>query len=347
MQLYKTAIRPLLFRFPPEYAQGMADSILKLPCFSRAISPFFDYGDSRLEVSAGNLTYPSPVGIAAGYDKDCRFLDRLMSLGFGYVVGGTVTLEPRPGNPSPRLLRLPSKNALINALGFPGKGLIIAKENLERIQNSRSNKAKPVIVSVSGLSIEEIAQCHGTLEPLVDAIEVNISSPNTEGIRVFQKPEKFKELLQTLNEERVKPLFVKMPPYTSEEGRENVLTLVRIALKEGIDAITASNTHPITDIKLAVGRGGLSGQPLLQDTIRIVQEIRLEVGKDVAISACGGIFTYLDAIRAIRAGADTVQLFTGLVYEGPSVAKNMNLGLIKYMNQKGIQSIRELAKPEA
>jgi len=145
----------------------------------------------------------------------------------------------------------------------------------------------------------------------------------------------------------MKPLFVKMPPYNNEEGRENVLTLVRIALKEGIDAITAANTHPVTDARLAVGRGGLSGQPLLEDTIRIVREIRLEIGRDVAINACGGIFTHLDAIRAIKAGANTVQLFTGLIYEGPSVAKNINLGLAKYMTQRGIHSIQELAKSEA
>lgn len=333
-----------MFRFSPEKAQAVADFFLKGSLFESALSHYFDYSNPRLAVSAGNINYPSPVGIAAGYDKDCRLIDGLLSLGFGYVIAGTVTFKPRMGNPSPRLLRLPSSEAVINALGFPGKGLKAAKSHLQRSQMRQRANGKPIIVSVSGLKIQEFIDCQKTLEPFVDGIELNISSPNTEGIRMFQEPDNFGALIRTLNQGRNKPMLVKMPPFFDEAGKERILKLVNIATKEGVDGITAANTHPIKEAKLAMGHGGLSGRPLFRETLNIVREIRVEVGKDMAVHACGGIFTYQDAIEAIGAGADTVQLLTGLIYEGPGVAKNINLGLIKYMDQKGIETVKDLAK---
>tara|TARA_Y100000590_G_C15550010_1_gene950512 strand:- start:98 stop:1132 length:1035 start_codon:yes stop_codon:yes gene_type:complete len=344
MQIYKKVFRPLLFRFSPEKAQALTDFLLKGSFLESPLSYWFDYSNPRLAVSAGNIKYPSPVGIAAGYDKDCRLIDGLLSLGFGYVVAGTVTREARLGNPSPRLLRLPSSEAVINALGFPGKGLKAARSHLERSQMRRLGNDKPVIASVSGLKIQEFQDCQKTLEPFVDGIELNVSSPNTDGIRMFQEPDNFETLIRTLNQGRNKPMLVKMPPFFDERGKERILRLVNIAAKEGVDGITAANTHPIKEVRLAMGHGGLSGRPLFKETLEIVREIRLEVGKDMAVHACGGIFTYEDVIEAFRVGADTVQLFTGLVYEGPSVAKNINLGLIKYMDEQGIETVRDLVK---
>lgn len=344
MQIYKKVFRPLLFRFSPEHAQAASDFFLKQSLFKSALSYYFDYVNPRLAVSAGNLTFPSPVGVAAGYDKNCRLVDGLLSLGFGYVVAGTVTVQPRPGNPSPRLLRLPSREAVINALGFPGKGLKAAKDHLQAAQMRQRGSRKPIIVSVSGLTIQEFLNCQKTLQPFVDGVELNVSSPNTEGIRMFQDPYNFEALILALNEGRIKPLLVKMPPYFDELGKERILRLVSIAAKEGVDGITVANTHPIKEAKLAVGHGGLSGRPLLRKTLEMVKEIRLAVGKDMAVHACGGIFTCEDAIEAIRAGANTVQLLTGLIYEGPSAAKDINLGLIKYMDQKGIEAVQDLAK---
>ena len=344
MQIYKKVFRPLLFRFSPEHAQAAADFFLKQSLFKSALSYYFDYVNPRLAVSAGNLTFPSPVGVAAGYDKNCRLVGGLLSLGFGYVVAGTVTVQPRPGNPSPRLLRLPSREAVINALGFPGKGLKAAKDHLQAAQMRQRGSRKPIIVSVSGLRIQEFLDCQKTLQPFVDGVELNVSSPNTEGIRMFQEPDNFEALIIALNEKRIKPLLVKMPPYFDELGKERVLRLASIAAKEGVDGITVANTHPIKEAKLAVGHGGLSGRPLFRETLKMVKEMRLEVGKDIAVHACGGIFTWEDVIEAIKAGANTVQLLTGLIYEGPGVAKNISLGLIKYMDEKGIKTVQDLAK---
>ena len=181
MAIYTALFRPLLFRLSPERAQALADWFLERRLLMQALSPYFNCRDSRLRVSAGGLTFPSPVGMAAGYDKDCRFLDGLLSLGFGYVVGGTVTREARPGNPRPRLMRLPDRQSLINALGFPGKGLDAAKSQLERLQARRGGRLEPVIVSVAGLTIDEFLACHAVLQPLCDAIELKHKLPKHPG----------------------------------------------------------------------------------------------------------------------------------------------------------------------
>ena len=347
MAIYTALFRPLLFRLSPERAQALADWFLERRLLMQALSPYFNCRDSRLRVSAGGLTFPSPVGMAAGYDKDCRFLDGLLSLGFGYVVGGTVTREARIGNPRPRLMRLPDRQSLINALGFPGKGLDAAKAQLERLQARRGRRLEPVVVSVAGLTIDEFLACHTALQPLCDAIELNISSPNTRGIRVFQEPQSFRDLLSAVNAQRSKPLFVKIPPYTDGEGRERVLALARIAVEQGVSGITAANTRPVEAPRLAMGQGGLSGRVLLEDTLRIVADVRSEVGSDVAIHACGGISTTDDALRALKAGADTVQLLTGLIYQGPGVARAINRGLVKRMEWHAAASLGDLAKTDA
>ena len=344
MAIYAALFRPLLFRLPPERAQSLADWFLARRLLMRALSPYFRSRDARLRVTAGGLTFPSPVGMAAGYDKDCRFIDGLLSLGFGYVVGGTVTREPRTGNPRPRLMRLPHRQSLINALGFPGRGLDAAKAQLQRLQDKRGDRLQPVVVSVAGLTIDEFLDCHAALQPLCDAIELNISSPNTRGIRVFQEPQSFRDLLSAVNGQRSKPLFVKIPPYTDDEGRERALALARIAVELGVNGITAANTRLVEAPRLAMGQGGLSGHALLEDTLRIVADVRSEVGSGVAVHACGGISTADDALRALKAGADTVQLLTGLIYQGPGVARDINRGLVERMERcAAAASLRELA----
>ena len=212
---YESLLRPLLFTLPPEKAQKVADRALKVWPLWKAAAQVGGFTSPRIETGVGGLTLRNPVGLAAGYDKNCELLPGLAALGFGYVTCGTVTLEPRPGNPGTRLLRDESRHALLNALGFPGLGLDAA---VKRISADRGLTGDtPVVVSVSGSDIEDIATCHGTLEPLADAIEVNISSPNTANLRVFHYPDVLGELLDVLNDSRTRPLFVKLPPFPSRE----------------------------------------------------------------------------------------------------------------------------------
>ena len=341
---YRLLLRPLLFRLPPETAQALADFVLQREWLWRAVSPALRLRNPRLKTHLAGIELENPVGLAAGYDKDCRFLPSMAALGFGYVTGGTVTEAPRDGNSRPRVLRVVRERGLINALGFPGKGLDATSR---RLQHSRRSARTPRVISVSGTTADEIVRCHHRLEPFAAAIEINISSPNTAGLRVFQEADALSDLLGRVNDERRKPLFVKMPPYadpdsgvaSEAESRDNVLGLVRACVSEGVEALTISNTRPVEDARLAVGAGGLSGKPIFEDMLRMVREVKGEVGDRAAINACGGIFTGYDAWEALRAGATTVQLLTGLIYRGPGIVKRINRELLKQMDRAGVERL--------
>ena len=241
---------------------------------------------------------PNPIGLAAGYDKDCGMIRPLSNLGFGYIVAGTVVAQPRQGNPRPRIARNPRDGSLVNSLGFPSLGLDVAARRL-----STGHAGIPLLASISGLSVEEFSLCHRTLQPLTSGIELNISSPNTEGIRVFQEPQRLRELLSILAPLKEKPLFLKLPPYLDNDRRDRTMRLVDLCMDYAVDGVTASNTRPVEDNRLAVGRGGLSGRPLLPDTLRMVAEIRRHAGDGFVINACGGISSGEDALKALQAGA--------------------------------------------
>ena len=344
--LYRHILRPLLFRLPPESAQRMAEVFLRRRLLWRAVAPALRVQDPKLNLDWCGVRLQNPVGLAAGLDKDCRMLPSLSSWGFGYLVAGTVTEGPRPGNPKPRMFRYAGQQSLINALGFPGKGLEWAARQLERARPAL--RGTPVAVSISGTAADEIVRCHRRLEPLVDAIELNISSPNMEGLRVFHEPSTLAGLLGRINAGRTKPLLVKLPPYpapsasepSAEGARAQVLSLVRVCADNGVDGLTVANSRPMKDARLAVGMGGLSGRAVFPDTLRMVKEVRDEAGSRLAINACGGISSGDDAWKALQAGADTVQLYTGIVYQGPSVVRQINRRLLDIMARDGVESLR-------
>ena len=327
---YTHLVRPLLFRFPAEPVQKFVEKSLRKPLLWRTLRPGFQVRDRRLNTTMCGLPLSNPVGLAAGFDKDCEMVPSLASLGFGYLTVGTVTAQPRPGNPKPRLFRIEDDSSLINAMGFPSKGLVPAARRLE-FYRSQGNAA-PLVVSISGVTVEEIVQCHRRLEALADAVEINISSPNTAGLRLFHSPDALEDLLQTVNEARHRPLIVKLPPYpaptSSDEdftkARDSLMALVRVCKDQGVDGLTVANTRPTIDSRLSVGSGGLSGRPVFSRMIEMVRDVRSEVGEDMTINACGGVFSGEDVISAILAGATTVQLYTAFVYRGPTVARRIN-----------------------
>ena len=341
---YESLLRPLLFRLPPEQAQHLADQTLRAWPLWRGVSTFANVDRPELATTVGGMEIANPIGLAAGYDKNCQLTPGLSSLGFGYVTCGTVTLDARPGNPGVRLLRDPGNSALINALGFPGDGLGSAAENLSKDRQIAGST--PIVVSVSGTEIGGIATCHRRLEPLVDAVEVNISSPNTAGLRAFHDTRVLAELLGAVNEQRSKPLFVKMPQFperdSDAEHHDLVLSLAEVCVAADVDGLTVANTQPVADSRLGVGSGGLSGKPVYWRMLRMVSEMRAVVGNSTSINACGGIFTAEDAWRALYVGADTVQLLTGMVYRGPGIARNISRGLSRLVSLHGLTSIRDL-----
>ena len=335
--LYKGLLRPLLLSLPPERAHALGEWALRRKLLWKLLSPSHKTHDPTLNSTLAGIPIANPLGVAAGCDKDCAYLDSLMRLGFGYVVGGTITLNPRPGNPRPRLLRRPRQKALVNALGFPSKGIDAVETNI------RKSSAQPLILSVSGLTVDEFGQCYRRAASLARGVELNVSSPNTAGLRIFHEPKAFRDLLERINDYRTTPLFVKIPPYHDAQEQESVMTLVRIAHELGVDGITAANTRPVEEPALKMGRGGLSGKPLLPDTLRIVADVRSEIGSDMTVNACGGISTADDVIRALENGADTVQIYTALVYEGPGLAKKINRDLSRILKSRSLDSIRALS----
>ena len=215
LRIYARLVRPLLFRLPPERAQRLAETLLSARPLWRALAGL---DDARLHTEVAGIRLPNPIGLAAGYDKDCLMLGRLAGLGFGYMVGGTVTAQPRPGNPRPRIVRNPHEGSLVNSLGFPSRGVEEVAGSLER----SGGVGVPVLGSISGLTVDEFIVCHRKLSPLSAGIELNISSPNTQGIRVFQEPDRLRELLTALRPEKTGPLFLKLPPYFDDNQRDSV-----------------------------------------------------------------------------------------------------------------------------
>ena len=332
-EYYRRIVRPLLFGLPAETAQKLAERALRVTPAWKAGASGPD--DTRLRSRWCGIKVSNPVGLAAGFDKDCRLLPSLAAWGFGYVVAGTVTLDPRPGNPRPRLFRDVGDESLTNALGFPGRGLAEAARELARARGRTGGV--PVAASISGTSVDDVAECRRTLEPLVDAVEVNISSPNTAGLRVFHEAGALADLLGRLNDGRAKPLIVKLPPYPGEDGpeTESVLSLARVCRDAGVDGLTAANSRPTEDPRLAVGRGGLSGRPIYERMLDLVRDLRGEVGSGMTINACGGIFTGRHAQEALDAGADTVQVYTGLVYRGPSAVRSIKAEMLDLRGPAG------------
>ncbi len=277
-----------------------------------------------LPTTIAGIDLRNPVGLAAGLDKRCAYLASLGDWGFGYVVGGTVTARGRAGNAKPRVLRLVESESAINALGFPGDGLDRALRRLERMPR---RSAARVFVSIAALDEQETSDCLTRLMPVVDGVELNISSPNTEGLRRFHEPGALRPLIGLLNEGRTKPLFVKLPPYTNDEEREGILGLARVCREAGADGVTVANTIPVEDSRLAISRGGLSGRVILENMLHMIPEVRAEVGAGMVLNACGGIASARDARAALEAGADTVQLYTALVYQGPGLIADICKGL--------------------
>tara|TARA_Y100001001_G_scaffold130533_1_gene129868 strand:+ start:189 stop:1085 length:897 start_codon:yes stop_codon:yes gene_type:complete len=298
------------------------------------MSKFFSFEDEVLHTELAGLKLKNPIGLAAGFDKNIQFLSSMEQLGFGYVTGGTITKEPRPGNPSPRLLRIKEDKTLINSMGFPGEGLQVAAK---RLQNLPINPTAIRVVSVSGTTIEDIVACQTTIQTLCSAIEVNISSPNTAGLRIFQKNPQLVSLLEALNRNKKVPIFVKLPPFNASLDKSITVEtqdLIETCLKCEIDAITVANTIPVDDTRLAVGRGGLSGSKLFENTLVMINTIKKEYGDEISVNACGGISTGAQAFKLIQAGANSVQLYTSLVYEGPGLVKNIKTDLAKLLKSQ-------------
>lgn len=290
----------------------------------------------RDPVQLAGLTFPNRVGLAAGLDKNARCIDALAAMGFGFVEVGTVTPKPQPGNPKPRMFRIPQKRALINRLGFNNEGLDAFIANVRRSQTRA--QGKPLLL---GLNIGKNAttpiedatrdylQCLEGVYPHADYVTVNISSPNTQNLRSLQSDEALDALLSDLAAHREKltathgrrvPLFVKIAPDLDEA---QVSVIAATLQRHSMDGVIATNTTiargAVQGLPHANETGGLSGAPVFEASNAVIRQLRAALGPKFPIIGVGGILSAEDAVAKVRAGADVVQIYTGLIYEGPSL----------------------------
>lgn len=338
-------IRKILFYIEPERVHYMVMNRLKgvsSTAIGRSIlKGSFSITDKSLERTLWGITFPNPVGLAAGFDKDARFTDALACLGFGFVEIGTVTPRPQPGNPQPRLFRLPADKALINRMGFNNGGASAAAARLKyrkerMIIGGNIGKNKDTANEDAQRDYEEGFKA---LYDVVDYFVVNVSSPNTPGLRALQDKEPLMKILNSLKQLNAqlgagKPILLKIAPDLTDEQLNDIVDIVR---ETGIEGIVATNTTidrsglhtPASDVE-SIGAGGLSGLPVKQRATEVIRYISKKSGGKIPIMAVGGIFTAEDAIEKLDAGASLVQVYTGFIYEGPAIAKNICKGIIKH-----------------
>ena len=356
--VYRSLVRPLLFRLPPETAHELALHSLSLlpPTFvNKFVGGDYESG-TVLGVERFGLSFRNVVGLAAGFDKDGVALPALAALGFGFIEAGTVTFHSQPGNPRPRLFRLPQDKALINRAGFNNAG---AAAFAKRVERQRPGCVLGVSIGKSKITpLDEATEDYlGSFElvyGVADYVAVNVSSPNTPQLRELQQAEQLSSLLTALQEfnrqlqevhqrERPMPLLVKLSP---DLTREQLETVVEVLMRSNIDGIIATNTttarEPLVTDRArvaALGDGGLSGSPLRARSTKMVADLFRLTGGKVPIIGVGGIFNAEDAWEKIAAGASLIQLYTGFIYRGPGIAREINEGLKSILKREGFSNL--------
>ena len=358
--LYRSLLRPILFRLPPETAHELALhslDLLKPKSINRFVHDRYSI-NAFGELNRFGLKFSNPVGLAAGFDKDGVALQALAALGFGFVEAGTVTYHPQPGNPRPRLFRLPQDSALINRAGFNNAG---AAAFAEKVAKQRPNCILGVSIGKSKTTpleeaTDDYLKSFELVYPVADYIAINVSSPNTPQLRQLQQADNLSSLLKSIqmrNEELQQelrrptrmPLLVKLSPDLEKSELEVVVDVIK---RFNVDGIVATNTTIKRDNLSsrmetvdAIGDGGLSGAPLRMRTTQIIARLyELTQGK-IPLIGVGGIFTAADAWEKIAAGACLIQLYTGFIYRGPRIAKEINQGLAEFVKANGFRNLDE------
>ena len=349
---YHIFIKQILFLFDPEFAQKIIGRLLNLSFIPwKSVGYLLNVEDGKLFTPYFGFYISNPVGLAAGFDKDSDYLPATTNFGFGYITVGTVTVKKQSGNEKPRLYRLRKDSSLINSLGFPSIGIDDFIINLKKYKEYA--KTTFLTISITGVSIEQIVDSYKLLNPYCDAIEINISSPNTNQLKIFHDKKQLLNLLNEVNKYKTTPIIIKLPPYLTSQindtshlldEKENILTLVEQCLNSKVDGFTISNSRPISTKKLKTGKGGITGKVLYEGTLEMVQDLRLFIGKEPVINACGGIANGSQAWDLINCGATTVQLYTSLIYSGITIPNKINKYLLKKLQHHDVNNFVDFMK---
>ncbi len=342
--LYKNIIRPFLFSLSPERAHHLTfwltRILFKIPGFGLISEMIFKTNHKKLEREVFGIRFPNPVGLAAGLDKNAELIDEFSHYGFGFIEVGTVTPKSQPGNPKPRLFRLPEDGGLINRMGFNNEGADAMVERLKQrssiiIVGGNIGKNKVTPNEEAGRDYEI---CFETLFDYVDYFVVNVSSPNTPNLRELQDKEPLKKLLSRLqernkNKKKSKPILLKIAPDLTDD---QLLDIIEIVKESGIAGVIATNTTISRDglntekeVIGKIGAGGLSGKPVKARSTEVIRFLKEKSENAFPVIGVGGIHSAEDAIEKLKAGADLIQVYTGFIYEGPSLIKKINKRILK------------------
>jgi dihydroorotate dehydrogenase len=354
-RLYRDLLR-LMFLVSPERIHHLVFGVLRavaaLPPLRKLASALFVVDDPRLRSTAFGIEFPAPLGLAAGFDKNADGIDAWAPLGFGFAEIGTVTAQGQPGNPTPRLFRLPLDRAIINRMGFNNHGAEYAAAKL-RSRRTRipigANIGKTKIVEPADAAADYTTSAR-LLGPLADFVVVNVSSPNTPGLRDLQAVESLRPILVAVQSVVSVPVLVKIAPDLSDEDIDAVADL---AVELGLDGIVATNTTVSRDglrtdaeAVAAIGAGGLSGAPLQARSLDVIRRLYRRVGTQLTLISVGGIETEEQAWERIVAGASLVQGYTGFIYGGPLWIRNINRGLLSRLEQHGFARLADAVGSE-
>ena len=344
MSLYKSYIFPILTKYDAEEVHYKVTDFLKfahkIPLVPSILRLIYCKNDPRLERKVFGLRFKNPVGLAAGFDKNALWVDELASLGFGFVEIGTVTPKPQPGNDKPRLFRLKRDKALINRMGFNNAGSLAAANNL------RYRKSKIIVggnigknkVTENDDAVYDYLKAFNDLYPYVDYFVVNVSSPNTPGLRELQEKEPLMFLLKTLQREngrksKPKPILLKIAPDLTNEQLDDIVEIVIESRTAGVIAtnttVSRENLATKNEEVEAIGAGGLSGKPLKDRSTEVIRYLSEKSKKAFPIIGVGGINSAEDALEKLEAGASLIQIYSGFIYEGPALVKDICNGLLK------------------
>ncbi|WP_026898708.1 quinone-dependent dihydroorotate dehydrogenase [Daejeonella oryzae] len=336
-------IKPILFQYDPEnihhFVTGGLRAANRIWGVKSLLKNTFQVQDSRLEREVLGLKFKNPVGLAAGFDKNADLVEELAEFGFGFIEIGTVTPLPQPGNEKPRMFRLPADEALINRMGFNNQGVDVVADRLSRLNrkgliiggNIGKNKNTPNEDAVS-----DYIKCFDRLFDVVDYFVVNVSSPNTPGLRELQEKEPLKNILNTLQQRNKKndvsrPILLKIAPDLTNSQLDDIVEIVQETKIAGVIATntTISRENLKSSDSLKSQTGGLSGKPLTQRSTEVIRYLSEKSKKSFVIIGVGGIHSPKDALEKLEAGASLIQLYTGFIYEGPGLVKRINQHLLK------------------
>jgi dihydroorotate dehydrogenase len=336
---YERYLRPLLFKLDPETAHRLGQFALQWP-FPWSLSSQSDFG-GRLSVKVGNWTLDSPIGLAAGLDKNGAAVPGLQHLGFSYLTIGSILPEPFEGNPRPRLLRYPETESMANCYGLPSDGLAACAARFKRLA-SRPLKTK-LIANIHAESVEDYARCCEALAPYSDGVELALRCPNRSDRLAIYPVAQLDALTGTLRQRWPdKALFVKLPPYANDQEKANRLELVERAIHFGLTGVTIPGNWTVPEPRLSRGTGSLSGRVTFANNLEMVRAMAPVTKGRIAIKASGGVHTGAEAFELLGAGATMIDILTSFVYRGWEAAAKIKSELLAKMDEQGVARVSEV-----